>query len=125
MRVYVTGPLKGLNKSATNKNRHNLSLVCRKVLLVGMTPVCPILASEDWELDPRLPTSDGWWIENYLFEFIRDCDEFVHVAEPIGTKSSRLEMEKNIWRTLGNNRLIPSDIVFKSLLGAKNEEERA
>lgn len=120
-KVYITGPLRGLNKSATKKNRHNLSLACRKALLTENTPVCPMLQSEDWDLDPRLPNSDDWWVKNYFVEFMKDCEEFVYVPEPIGMKSHIVEMEKDLWRTIGTGEFISSDVVIKTLLSKGGE----
>lgn len=116
-RVYVTGPLQGTNKMSTKKNRHNLSLACRKVLLTEHIPVCPMLQSENWHLDPRLPSSDEWWVKNYFIEFMRDCIEFVYVPEPPGTKSNIMEMEMEFWRILGSGVFISSDAIIKNLLG--------
>jgi hypothetical protein len=120
-RIYVTGQLKGINQAATKRNRHNLSLTCRKILITDNFPVCPLLACEDWHLDPRLPSSDEWWVNNYLVDFMKDCDEFCYVPLPIGIECHRLEIEKNIWRVIGNGRFLSSDVIIKYLLGGIHE----
>lgn len=120
-KIYVTGPLKGINNSATEKNKHNLSLACRKILLSENIPVCPVLSMENWDKDPRLPSDDDWWVKNYLVEFMKNCEEFVYVPEMIGTKDNRVEIEKELWRTIGNGRFISSDVVIKHLLMSGDE----
>lgn len=117
MKVYVTGPLRGLNEYQTAKNRHNLSRACRRILITENIPVCPILSAENWDKDPRLPSDDKWWVDNFYVDFIQICQEFVYIPELIGMKCARVEREKNIWRTLGNGRFISADVIIKYLLG--------
>ena len=120
-KVYVTGQLKGTSKDKTRHNRHALSLVCRNILLTDNIPVCPILSSEDWYLDPRLPSSDDWWVNNYLIEFIKDCQEFCYIPLPPGVYNNRVDKEMRFWRAIGSGVFIPSHNVVKILLGADND----
>ena len=120
-KVYVTGQITGVNKAATKRNIHNLSLTCRKILITDNFPICPILSCYDWYLDPRLPSEDSWWVNNYLVDFMKDCDEFCYLVPPSGVQCYRLEAEKAIWRVIGNGHFITSDSILKYLIGGLHE----
>ena len=120
-KVYVTGLLKGINEAVTKRNQHNLSLTCRKILIAEHFPVCPVLSAADWQLDPRLPASDEWWVKTYYAEFIRECDLFCYVPVPPGIKCNRVEIEMNIWRVIGKSQMVSSDVIMKYLLSGDYE----
>ncbi len=120
-KIYVTGPLKGINNAATKRNKHNLSRVCRNILLTENLPICPILTAEGWELDPRFPSNDEWWTYNYYVEFMKDCDLFCYLPMPISMYCHRLEIEKKLWKGLKSGAMVTNDVVMKYLLGGRYE----
>lgn len=99
-KIYVTGPLKGRDEDEYIINKHRLSLACRNILLKGDLPICPILESSGWELDPRLSYDDSWWVNNYLYEFMALCDDMQIIEPENGIICVRLEKEKNLWEVI-------------------------
>jgi len=119
--VYITGPYEATNPTAKAHNIQNLSLVCRRVLVTGHIPICPVLSAMDWKKDPRLAKEDLWWVEQYFKPLMKKCSAFCYVRSPAGYQPERIDLEKAAWKEVGNGKFILSDFILDYLLNINKD----
>lgn len=115
-KVYVTGPLEGIFPQQVKNNMTNLQLICRRVLVAKDIPICPTLMTWDWRKDPRFPKEINWWIDLIFKELMKDCVIFCYIPDFAGVLTQRVEIEKELWRTLGTGKFIIADRIVDYLL---------
>lgn len=123
-RVYVTGPLEGATPQVMKNHRTNLDLVCRRILIAGDVPICPILFTHDWQKDPRFSKKLEWWIDNVFKIYMIDCEIFCYVPTLVGVKSDRMELEKNLWKVIGDGKFFIADRILDILTRGTNASIR-
>lgn len=121
LHVYVTGPHEASNPIAQDRNRQNLSLVCRRVLLAGHVPICPTLLSLDWKKDPRISNFESWWAQNFYKPLMAKCSVFCYIMSPAGYRPERIELEKEVWREVGDGKFILADFILDHLLNINKD----
>lgn len=122
-KVYVTGPYESRNHAVVTKHRTDLELICRRVIVAKMIPICPTLFYVDFLKDPRLPKDIKWWIDNIFLVLMRDCSVFCYIPDLAGTLCERMQYEKEKWRELGRNKFVVAERVLNVLLNYNMEEE--
>ena len=119
-KVYVTGPYEAGNSRALRKNRSRLELVCRRVIIAGHVPICPVLMCGEWR-DPRIPRDITWWVRRIYKPIMEDCKIFCMMPMPAGVRSERVKLERAAWREVGDGRFIMSEVIVDYLLNMNVE----
>ena len=114
-RIYVTGPINRSNEYTLKTSHINLSLLCRRILLLGHIPYCQTIQLDDYLQDSRLTKIPGSWVEAMCSPVMDICEIMCYIPEMAAMPDPLTSVEKDLWRISGK-RMVSADVITKFLI---------
>lgn len=114
-RIYVTGPINRSNEYTLRTSQINLSILCRRIILLGHVPYCLVTQVDDYLQDSRLTKVPGSWIESMCAPVMDLCEILCYIPEMAAMPDPITSTEKDLWRISGK-RMVTADVITKFLI---------
>lgn len=118
-RIYVTGPINRMNEFAHKASLINISLLCRKIIMLGHLPYTLVSQFDDYQQDSRLSKLQYHWVSAMCMPIMDICQFMCYIPDMNGMKSALMNAEMDIWRVSGK-RMITTDYISKFLIEGKD-----
>ena len=118
-RIYVTGPINRMNEFTHKTSLINISLLCRKIIMLGHIPYSLVGQIDDWKQDVRLERLQYHWLSSMCMPIMDICQFLCYIPDMSGMKSTIMAEEMDIWRVSGK-RMLTADYISKFLLEGKD-----